>query len=283
MEINDIRLFIIKVRRRFLGYLLPWLFKLKCAFTSAEIVTFKLQDGSDFDYPLRSSIGYALYSREFEKNEIAFLRKSLKPGNIFLDIGANGGIYTVIAAKQIGPDGHVYAFEPGDYELKLLRHNIKLNNLTNVTVIECGVCDRSGLAKFAVVRDGALNSLANLNRPEQQIESWRTIATMSLDDFVGKYSIPKVDFMKIDVEGAEKLVFAGAINLMASDNRITILFEASDHNEAAFGYSAKQLLFELSQAGLDIYYLDGLNRLQSINHDNKRLGNRIYNFVTFKC
>lgn len=281
MGINDARIFILKVHRRILSYILPWLFKLKCALTKSEIVAFKLQDGSNFDYPLRSFIGYALFCNDFEKNEIAFLRKSLKPGDVFLDIGANGGIYTVVASRQVGNQGHVYAFEPGERELKLLRHNIQLNNLTNVTVIPCAVSDKSGVAKFAVVNDGALNSLADLNRAEQEIESWQTIHTMSVDDFIDKYSIPKVDFVKIDVEGAERLVLNGAKFLLRSDNTITIMFEASDHNEAAFGYSAKQLFFELTNLGLDIYYLDELNRLQNINDHNRKLGNRIYNFVAF--
>jgi FkbM family methyltransferase len=283
MEINDIMLNVIKIRRRILSYFLPWLFKFKSAFTKDEVITFSLADGSDFDYPLRSYIGYALFSKDFEKSEIAFLRRSLKPGNIFLDVGANGGIYTVIAAKQVGSEGHVYAFEPGERELELLRHNIKINNLTNVTVVECAVSDKSGSAKFAVVKDGALNSLANLNRAEQQIEHWRTVITMSLDDFMKTYSCPRVDFIKIDVEGAERLVLDGSKNLLLSDSKITILFEASDHNEAAFGYSTKQLLFELSQMGFDVYYLDELSRLKRVNIDDRNLGNRIYNFVTFIC
>ena len=281
MGINNIKLLTIKAHRHILNYIFLWLFKLKCALTKDEIVTLKLADGSDFDYPLRSFIGYALFAKEFENIEIAFLRRSLKPGDIFLDIGANGGIYTVIAAKQVGPEGRVYAFEPGERELKLLKHNIKINNLTNVTVVECAVSDKSGVAKFAIVRDGALNSLANLKRPEQQIQRWQTVITTSLDDFVVNYSIPKVDFIKIDVEGAEKLVIDGAKKLMASNNRITILFESSDHNVAAFGYSTKQLLFQLSQAGLEVYYLDVLNRLQIVSEDNEKLGNKIYNFVTF--
>jgi FkbM family methyltransferase len=283
MGISDISLFIVKVHRRFFSYIFPWIFKIKCIFTKKEIVTFKLTDGSDFDYPLRSFIGYALFCKDFENNEIAFLRRSLKQGDVFLDIGANGGIYTVIASKQVGQEGHVYAFEPGEHELRLLRHNIKLNGLTNVTVIQCAVSDKIGNAKFAVVKDGALNSLADLHRTEQDIESWQTVFTLSLDDFVCKYSIPRVDFIKIDVEGAEKLVFEGAKSLMMSDNRITILFESSDQNVAAFGYSTKQFLFELRQAGLKVYYIDGLNRLQSVNDENEKIGDRIYNFVTFNA
>ena len=116
MGINDRRTLLFKVRRRILSYILPWLYKLKCAFTKNEIFTFKLADGSDFDYPLKSYIGYALFANEFEKTEIAFLRRSLRSGDIFLDIGANGGVYTVIGAKLVGSEGHVYAFEPGEHE-----------------------------------------------------------------------------------------------------------------------------------------------------------------------
>jgi FkbM family methyltransferase len=281
MEINKIQLFLLKIRRRIQGYFFSLLFKLKCAFLAGEIVTFTLADGSHFDYPLRSYIGYALFAKDFEETEIAFLRRSLKPGDIFLDVGANGGIYSVIAAKQVGPQGHVYAFEPGERELALLRHNIELNNLTNVTVMECAVSNKSGIAKFAVVKDGALNSLAALNRTEQQIEYWKTVTTTSLDDFLSKYAISKVDFIKIDVEGAEKLVLDGAKKLLGSNHRVTILFEASDYNEPAFGYSAKQLLNELCEAGLNIYCLDGLSRLQNIDMADIKLGKKIYNFVTY--
>ena len=76
-------------------------------------------------------------------------------------------------------------------------------------------------------------------------------------------------------------MFDGAKNLMVSDNRITVLFEASDYNSVAFGYSTKQFLNGLSQAGWDVYYLDELDRLHGANDDNKKLGNSIYNFVTF--
>ena len=117
-----------------------------------------MADGSEFDFPLRSYIGYALFANQFEETEIAFMRKSLRSGDIFLDIGANGGIYTVIGAKLVGPEGHVYAFEPGERELKTVKHNIELNNLTNVTLIDCVVSDKGGIARFAVVSDGALNS-----------------------------------------------------------------------------------------------------------------------------
>jgi hypothetical protein len=101
-----------------------------------------------------------------------------------------------------------------------------------------------------------------------------------VDDFIDENSIPKVDFMKIDVEGAEKLVLDGAKKLRMSDHRVTILFESSDHNQAAFGYSTKQLLSELSREGKEVFFLDELNRLRIAALDNKKLGNKIYNFVT---
>jgi len=279
MERNELRIIVYKTRRRILSYIMHLIYRLKCLLSEDETVTFNLIDGSYFDYTLKSAIGYALFCKDFEKAEIAFLRRSLKPGNIFLDIGANGGIYTIIASKLIGAHGRVYAFEPGEKEIGILKHNIIKNKLENVTVIENAVSNVTGFARFAIGSSRAMNSLAYSGRHDQKIIRWQTVITISLDDFMARYSVPRVDFIKIDVEGAEKLVLDGAKNLMSSKNKITILFEASDFNEVGFGYSSNHLLSELSLAGFDVYYLDVLGNLHSIKDGNKRLGISIYNFV----
>jgi len=259
--------------------LLDYIWQLKSAIWKNKFVTFTLVDGSQFDYPLRSAIGRSLFTRRFEVAELAFVRLALKPGDIFFDIGANGGIFTVIAARRVGPGGHVYAFEPGLRELELLYRNIKKNNLANVTVVERAVSNASGKSQFAVSRDGAMNSLSRTNHPGQEIQGWRIVETVSLDDFVDEFYIQKVDFIKIDVEGAEKLVFEGASRLLLPGCRVTILFESSELNASGFGYSVREFLSSMSKTGLSVYYLDQDCSLLPILMQDIRLGREIYNFV----
>jgi FkbM family methyltransferase len=244
-----------------------------------EIYNFVLIDGSKLDYPLKSAVGRSLFANGFERGEIEFLRGSLKPGDIFFDVGANAGLYTVIAAKQIGESGHVYAFEPGECELKLLRHNIAINNLTNVTIIEKAVSNTTGKTQFAISRDGAMNSLLKTDHPQQQIERWQLVELTTLDSFVQELDIKKVDFVKIDVEGAEKLVFEGAKNILTSKNQTVFLFEATDLNANSFGYSQQDLISLLLSRALFVYSLNVSGNLEGISNLTSKIKKKHYNFV----
>jgi FkbM family methyltransferase len=250
-----------------------------CLISPNKIASFILLDGSRFNYPLKSAIGRSLYSGGFETAELEFLWQSLKPGDIFLDVGANGGIFTVIGAKKVGSTGHVYAFEPGFQELKLLRQNIAINNLTNVTVIERGVSNKSGEAQFAISKDGAMNSLAKTNHPGQCIQDWRKIEITSLDDLAKEFNLKKVDFIKIDVEGAEKLVFEGAKDLFSSMSSLTILFEAADLNSSSFNYLTQDFLAELMRKKFFLYYFDRTGSPIQISSLDSRFGKKICNFL----
>lgn len=270
--------FAFKIRRQLLFYV--WQFF--CSICPNINYIFLLADGSRFTYPLNSAIGRALFTGGFETVEVEFMRQSLKPGNIFFDVGANGGIFTIIAAKKVGSNGHVYAFEPGQRELELLKHNIAINNLTNVTVIETAITNKKGVTKFAISRDGAMNSLAQTDHPKQQIESWQTVEITTLDNVLEELNISKVDFLKIDVEGAEGLVIEGAKKLLFSENSPTILFEASDLNVGSFGYSVSELIGKLEAKKFFIHYFNEKDLLSPIVEKDSRIGKEIYNFVASK-
>jgi FkbM family methyltransferase len=273
------RLLLRKVFRRFVHYVQRFLWRCQCSVSPNKVASFKLVDGSRFDYPLNSAIGWELFTGTFEIAELSFVRSSVRPGDIFLDVGANGGIFTVIAAKQVGPHGHVYAFEPGSRELEILRRNITLNNLSNVTVVPCAVSDRSGQAQFAISRDGALNSMAQTNRSDQQIQQWVTVHTLALDDFVNEFSIQRVDFIKIDIEGAERLALKGAKKTLASNKQVTVLFEACELNTSGFGYSVQDLLSDIINSGLFLCYPNKAGGLSSVKGYEDRFSKGTHNFV----
>jgi FkbM family methyltransferase len=250
-----------------------------------HLKTFRLEDGIEFDYPFDSVVGAHLFiSGKFEDKEMSWVRQTLKPGNIVFDIGANGGIYTVAAAKAVGSSGHVYAFEPGRRELELLRNNIIKNNLSNVTVVERAVSDKTSSADFVVSQDGAMNSLAENSHAHQKVIYHIEVKTISLNEFVDEYNVSKVDFVKIDVEGAEHLVFRGMQHVLASNDQIKILFECSNSTSSGFGYSSSDLLSELMGLGLSIGYISDESKLVDINQaiENNEIDSKIYNFVATK-
>lgn len=249
----------------------------------ARVHTFNLPGGGRLEYPLATAVGADLFAGCFEPAELAFVSRHLKRGQVVLDVGANAGLYTVIAARIVGNTGHVFAFEPDNRAVALLRRNVALNGLTNVTVIEAAVSNETGQRQFAAASDIAMSSLAVTHRDDQQVQSWRTVEAIRLDDALRKYGIQGASFLKIDVEGAEKLVFEGASDLLAhAPAGFTVLFEGFEANAEPFGYSVRELLDLLSARGFSVAGFDAGGRLRSVRELSSGIGTTIYNFVGFK-
>lgn len=243
------------------------------------LYAFCLPGGGQFDYPLSSAIGKNLFAGWFEPAEVDFVRRHLKPGDVVLDLGANAGLYTLLAARAVGPAGHVYAFEPGARALELLRHNVQINGATNVTIIDAAVSDKTGTASFAVARDTAYSSLADIDRDDQDVVEWKTVRTIRLDDAISEYGIPQATFIKMDVEGAEKLALDGASRLLARSTPLTILFEASDTNASAFGYTVSELLLTLRALGFSLSGFDRELNLRPVESLGTDVGGSVSNIV----
>jgi FkbM family methyltransferase len=258
--------------------------KIFCKISPSYHHTFTLNDGLTFYYPLNSGVGRALLAGIFEVYELNFLRKFLKQGDVVLDVGANGGLYTVIAAQRVGKEGHIYACEPSQRELNLLQHNIKSNSLENVTIIKSAVSSEEGTVKFGIAQDGAMNSLAVTDHPGQSVNQWENVELTTIDNIISLYKLTKINLIKIDVEGAEKLVIDGAQNLLQSEDSPVLLLEASNLNSQSFGYSAKQILQQLLNYGYKVYYFNPEKNgsLTPISLDDRRIGHQIYNFVISK-
>lgn len=144
--------------------------------------------------------GYWLGSYEYDKQK-AFL-EAIKPDQVVFDIGANVGFYTLLAAKAVGPQGRVVAFEPLPKNLHYLRQHVLLNRLDNVVIIEpIAVADQPGRARFSLSRHAAMNRLTEEGELEVIVSTLDTEATK-----LGL--VPNV--LKVDVEGAELKLLQGA-------------------------------------------------------------------------
>jgi FkbM family methyltransferase len=148
--------------------------------------------------------GYWLGSYEVEKCK--YVEQVVKPGDIFYDIGAHVGYYTLLGSKLVGPIGKVIAFEPNPRNIRYLNNHLRLNDITNVEVYEAAV---SGFVGTALFEEGPSSSEGRLSDHDGFL-----VKTINLDEFLSANPslVPKV--IKIDVEGAEREVLSGGYNLL---------------------------------------------------------------------
>lgn len=146
----------------------------------------------------------------------AKLRHLIKDGDVCLDLGANLGTMT-LAIAMATPNGHVYAYEASEDTTEALKQTIRANGLTNATAFSAAVGRADQWMKFfdvPEIRAGGhcIPENAERNRSVHEPETARmlTVRTKSVDQIVGQLGLSRLDFIKIDVEGAELDVLDGA-------------------------------------------------------------------------
>lgn len=164
-------------------------------------------------YKLRNGLIYKLRGGSTDRfivNEVWFHKAynpegfEIKPNDIVVDIGAHAGIFTILASYY-AKNGKVYAFEPFKENYNLLLENINLNKARNIQVFNKAVSNKSGKLKFYVStsKNKGQNSMHKLGESQKEI----SVEKISFRNFLK--TIPKIDFLKIDCEGAEyKILFS---------------------------------------------------------------------------
>jgi FkbM family methyltransferase len=182
-------------------------------------------------YPDSQETGRFIYYGGLpDYDEMMFMRRYLRPGDNFVDGGANVGAYTLLAASLVKPTGRVDAFEPAPLEARRLRENVALNRLEGVQVHEAALGEAPGHARFTLDRMSG-NRLwpADDERPETTV-----VRVTSIDDELsGTYAMAK-----LDLEGAEPLALRGAEQNLAVGNPPVLVLELVDRFVRRFGSSA---------------------------------------------
>lgn len=171
----------------------------------------------------------------------------LGEGDVFYDVGANVGFFSLLAARAVGSAGSVVAFEPVAANAQLVRSNARANGMDNVVCIETAVSDRSGRADLHVARHPGGATLAEAGAPPD-LEATRSVRAVSLDDALQSGSVPQPDVIKIDVEGAEDLVLAGMSDLMA-ESRPALVVEVDGPSDVDVDERAASIERDLESAG----------------------------------
>jgi FkbM family methyltransferase len=155
------------------------------------------------------SFAAALLGGKYEQGTKQLLERLIQKGNTIVDVGAHVGYYALLFARWAGPQGRVFAFEPGPDNYALLRKNVELNGCTNVACIPKAVSDRSAIVQLFVSSQGNDRHSLFENTRSVVHESSCEVSAVSLDQFLEDEGWPRVDLVKMDVEGAEPLVLEG--------------------------------------------------------------------------
>lgn len=209
---------------------------------------------------------------DIERNATECFKGLLKPGMVFVDIGANIGYYSLMASKLVGSRGKVFSFEPWSRNRAILEENIKLNNLSNISVIPKALSNEAGNnVKIYLPKDDncGMPSLKKLNE-ENFTDDFELTSTITFQDFLNTFKQGRIDVIKIDVEGSELNVLKGMSASLADENfSPVILMELIEFTLSKFSTSVKDVIDYLAGFGFKAYKIDNSSNISEKNDYNE--------------
>jgi FkbM family methyltransferase len=151
------------------------------------------------------------FQPDYESENFSFLKSACKKGSVVLDIGAHIGLFSSIAAKIIGDTGKIFAFEPTPNTLSVLRQTIRINNLEDmVEPVKQAMGRETGKTIFFISDNEADNSNSLVSYKQDRELKGVEVEINTIDNFAATKRLSRIDFIKIDAEGAEYDVLQGA-------------------------------------------------------------------------
>ena len=208
-----------------------------------------------------SELSRLIYMNDFERIERQFLNAFLRPGDVFIDVGASIGLFSLIAAHCVGESGYVYSLEPTEKIYQRLIKNVNLNHFDNVFCFRIALSDKVGVFPLFASQDGfdAWNSLAQpIAGNSFSLES---VETTTLDNFAQEHHLAgRVTMIKIDVEGWETRVLSHGSTTLARDDAPVLQVEFTDQAARSADSSCKQLYHKLQDLGYMMFSYDAKSR-----------------------
>ncbi len=157
-----------------------------------------------------------------ERREADLISRVLDPGEVFWDVGANLGYFTLLAAACLQNTGRVAAFEPGRRTYAVLEINVSLNPFANIRLVPLAASDREGEA-LLYSASGSADGRANLFRAGADQTVRERVRTVTLDGWRREQGLPGPDFIKLDVEGAELAALTGARETLSQGDPLLLV------------------------------------------------------------
>lgn len=194
-----------------------------------------------------------------EKTIVNLVKNEIKKGDVVIDIGAHIGYYTVLFAKLVGPEGKVFAFEASPTNFEILKKNISVNGYKNVILNNKAVSDKNG--KLTLYITGRTSTENFLFKPENftnssKIKQTVEIDSITLDDYFQDFD-GEINFLKMDISGAEPRVMKGMSSILNKNNSLKIQQEWWPNAIRTHGFEPDSHLKLLTEMGYKIYEIDG--------------------------
>lgn len=219
----------------------------------------------------------------WEKEESEFFRNNIKEGMNVLDIGANIGYFSLLFSKWVGEKGKVFSFEPDPFNFNLLSKNIHANRAGNIFSFQKAISNHNGsVSLFLSEKNKGDHRIFDFhvfeddnNRKSVNVECAKLDSILPADE--------KIDFIKMDVQGAEYLALEGMSDTIARNPNIQLLTEFWPYAIEESGHSPKEFIEKLRQFGFEIFVFDNnklinLRQTDPIIHDYDK-----FRFVNLIC
>lgn len=205
---------------------------------------------------------FLLFNGRWEEAETRLFSSLVKEGMTVVDIGANVGYYTLLAARLTGPRGKVFAFEPNPQNFALLSRNVEANGYRNVVLVPKAVSDSSGTAALCIDRASSGGHSLSAFRGGADTAQ---VGTVSLDDyFAGDRTV--IDVLKMDAEGAEMAIFAGMRQVLAHNPDLAMLSEFFPRAIRGLGHRPEDYISELLGCGFRVHPIhEGSHRIKPLD------------------
>lgn len=205
---------------------------------------------------MTTAFGRKLYRYGVDEPDLELLHQRLRPGDVFVDGGAHVGLFTLVAAKIVGPEGKVFAFEPHPETFRRLQRNVELNGLRNVHLHPEALGKEEGTARFTLLH-GDHAPWSHLGDPtETTASSVVDVRVVSLPKIIPVALWPRVRLIKLDLEGGEVAVLEGARPLLEAV-RPDLLLEVVPEHLRRFGASVEDVTALLGSLGYAVYVRSG--------------------------
>jgi len=213
-------------------------------------------------FSIQVMYSYLSQGKLYEPDLSYFLMRTLAKGDVFLDVGAHVGFFSIFAAKLVGTAGRVIAFEPEKDNLQSLNKHIEINGASNIEVVDKVVCDTNGLRNFYINRDNdGGHCLWDVGAHDFNVKSAAnpkhlTLEAVTLDTVLGEHDIESVKVLKIDTEGGEHQVCKGARQTLEKHAIPFVVCELNDFGLAQLGSSQENLRSYMKDLGYDTFLMD---------------------------
>ncbi|MBI3231788.1 MAG: FkbM family methyltransferase [Candidatus Doudnabacteria bacterium] len=218
---------------------------------------------------------------DFEPTTSQTLKKILKPGMTFLDIGAHVGYFALEASELVGGSGRIYAFEPEEKNFMLLRRNADINQYKNIVPNNLAASNKNRNLKIFLSEDsGRHTTKKNLIFRYKTV---KTIKAITIDYFCSKNKIRNVDAIKLDVEGGEPEALDGMKNTIRKNKNLKMIVEYSPENFSANGDTPGKFMGRLASLGFRKFFLLDKNEIKETDANKiLELKKGVYNILAEK-